>query len=206
MKILIAIPCMDQVHALFAQSLATLNRVGECAVAFQTGSLIYTSRNNLGRQAIEHDFDYVLWLDSDMVFTPDLLERMLKTMQENDLDFLTGTYFRRVAPYTPVLYDLLEYHENGGANWSEYKKLPTEGLIEVGGCGFGCVLMSTEILMSVQGRFGTMFHPLPTMGEDLAFCWRARECGYKLMCDAGLVVGHVGTAVVNDAFWRAYEG
>lgn len=203
MKILIAVPCMDQLPALFAQSLATLRRVGECSVAFQMGSLIYTARNNLGRQAIEHDFDYVLWLDSDMVFDPDLLERMLKTMEDNDYDFLTGLYFRRVAPYSPVLFDKLEYNE--GAQWTEYKSLP-DGLIQVGGCGFGCVLMKTEVLLSVQGRFNTMFDPLFGLGEDLAFCWRARKCGYKLMCDTSLVVGHVGQAVINDAFWRAYEG
>ena len=40
MKTLIAIPSMDQVPAQFAQCLATLNKVGECAVSFQIGSLI----------------------------------------------------------------------------------------------------------------------------------------------------------------------
>ena len=61
-KILIAIPCMDQVPAPFAQSLAMI-RKGEnsCAVAFQMGSLIYTSRNNLAKKAIE-DADLVLFV------------------------------------------------------------------------------------------------------------------------------------------------
>ena len=204
MKILIAVPCMDQVPALFAQSLATLRRVGDCVVAFQMGSLIYTSRNQLGRLAIQQDADYVLWLDSDMVFDPNLLERMLQTVREKDLDMLTGLYFRRVQPYTPVLFDTLEYTEEK-ASWTEYKTLPENGLLEVGGCGFGCVLLSTEVLMGVQGKFGTMFNPMQGLGEDLAFCWRARQCGYKIICDTELVVGHVGQAVVNDAFWRAYK-
>ena len=68
MKIFIAVPCMDQVPARFAQSLAMLKKVGECAVGFQIGSLIYTSRNDLASKAIEMDADFVLWLDSDMVF------------------------------------------------------------------------------------------------------------------------------------------
>ena len=204
MKILIAIPCMDQIPALFAQSLVTLKKVGDCSIAFQMGSLIYTSRNDLGRIAIQSGSDYVLWLDSDMVFEPDTLERMLKKMQENELDFLTGVYYRRTIPYSPVLFKDLKYADNK-ATWSEYKKLPENALIEVGGCGFGLVLMSTEMLMSVQAKYNTMFQPLLGLGEDLAFCWRARECGYKLMCDTSIEAGHVGNVIVNGHYWRAYS-
>lgn len=203
MKILIAVPCMDHVPALFAQSLACMRRVGECTVAFKMGSLVYTSRNDLGKMAIENDFDYVMWLDSDQVFDPDLLERMVKTLEENDLDFLSGVYYRRMAPYSPVLFKQLNY-EDEKASWTEFGKMP-EGLIEIGGCGFGCVLMSTEVLMSVQGRYNTMFQPVLGLGEDLAFCWRARQCGYKLMCDTSIEVGHCGQAVVTGDFWRAYR-
>lgn len=202
MKTLIAIPCMDQVPALFAQCLCTLKKVGDCVLAFQMGSLIYTSRNDLGRLAIQSGADYVLWLDSDMTFDPDTLERMLKRAQEENIDFLTGIYYRRVAPYTPVLFDTLTY-EDEKANWTEFKSLPENALVEVGGCGFGCVLMSTEVLMSVQAKFGTMFQPMLGLGEDLAFCWRARECGYKIICDTGIEAGHVGTCLVNGSYWRA---
>lgn len=204
MNILIAIPCMDQVPALFAQSLACLRRVGDCTIAFQMGSLVYTSRNELAKLAIKSEADYVLWLDSDMVFDPDLLERMLTTLIDNDLDMLTGLYFRRTAPYTPVLFERLETTKGGWIH-SEFSDLPKKGLFEVAGCGFGCVLMSTEVLISVQGRHGYMFHPMNNGGEDVSFCWRARDCGYKIMCDPELICGHVGYAVMNDAFFRAYK-
>ena len=204
MKTLIAIPSMDQVPALFAQSLATLNRVGDCLVSFQMGSLVYDSRNALGKKAIQYDCDYVLWLDSDQVFDSDLLERMFKVLQENDLDILTGIYFRRVAPYSPVLFKGLNYEENK-ATWSEFSELPEDALIEVAGCGFGCVLMSTEVLMSVQAKYNTMFQPMQGLGEDLAFCWRARQCGYKIMCDTSIEVGHCGQAIINGMFWRQYR-
>ena len=203
MKTLIAIPCMDQVPALFCKSLATLKKVGECSIAMQMGSLIYTSRNDLGAMAINNEFDYVLWLDSDQVFDPDLLERMLKKLQDEDLDILTGVYFRRVAPYSPVLFKSLSYN-NPGATWDEYGDLPP-GLFEAAGCGFGCVLMSVDVLMSVQAKFGTMFQPLQGLGEDLAFCWRARQCGYKIMCDPTIKVGHCGQAVITGMYWRTYR-
>ena len=62
----------------------------------------------LGKAALDMGADYVLWLDSDMTFPADTLERMLATMQEKDLDILTGVYYRRRSPYTPVLFDQLE--------------------------------------------------------------------------------------------------
>ena len=200
MRTLIAIPCMDQVPAQFMQSLATLRKVGECTVATQIGSLIYTSRNKLAQKAIEIEADYVLWLDSDMVFPPDLLERMMDRLKKDDIDILTGLYFRRVHPYTPVLFDKLEMVGNV-CNWSEFNELPEEPF-EVGGCGFGCVLMDAGVFLDVQSRFGNMFAPIANTGEDLAFCWRARECGYKIICDPDIVPGHFGHIIVNKDLYK----
>ena len=205
MKILIAIPCMDQVPALFAQSLATLQKSGDCVIAMQMGSLIYASRNELGKTAIREEADYVFWLDSDMQFDSDILIRMLKTMQEKDLDILTGLYYRRTLPYTPVLFDKLEVKPSGACTWSEFEKIPEKGLFTVGGCGFGCVLMDVSVLMAVQQEYNTMFSPLGNTGEDLSFCWRARQRGYEIWCDPEIEVGHVGYAVVNGSYYRAFK-
>ena len=204
-KILIAIPCMDQVPAPFAQSLAMIQKTEDnVACSFQMGSLIYTSRNNLALQALKAEFDYMLWLDSDMVFQQDLLVQMKQTMDEKGLDFLTGLYFRRVPPFTPVLFDQLDIDENGICTWTDFKDVP-EGLFKVGGCGFGCVLIKTDVLFDVQAKFGELFNPIANMGEDLSFCWRARQCGYDIWCDPSLVCGHVGYTVINDKFYQSYR-
>ena len=204
-KILIAIPCMDQVPAPFAQSLAMIRKPDDdVACSFQMGSLIYTSRNNLALQAMKTEFDYMLWLDSDMVFQQDLLIRMKQTMDEKGLDFLTGLYFRRVPPFTPVLFDQLDIAEDGSCTWTDWKDVP-EGLFKVGGCGFGCVLIKTDVLFDVQAKFGELFNPIANMGEDLSFCWRARQCGYDIWCDPSLVCGHVGYTVINDKFYESYR-
>lgn len=75
MKVFIAVPSLEYVPALFTQSLAMLRRADNTQVGFEVGSLVYVARNNLAEAAIKCEADYVLWLDSDMVFTPDLLER-----------------------------------------------------------------------------------------------------------------------------------
>lgn len=194
---------MDQVPAPFCQSLAMLQKLGEVTLHMKSGALIYTSRNDLATMAIQMNADYVFWLDSDMVFKPDTLIRMMDTLKKNDLDILTGLYFRRVPPYTPVLFDRLDIDGNV-CYWSEFKDIP-EGLFEVGGCGFGCVLMKTDVFFDVQGKFGQMFAPIANNGEDIAFCWRARECGYKIYCDPTVICGHVGYSVVDDQFFKVFK-
>lgn len=204
-KIMIAVPCMDQVPAPFAQSLAMIRKPDDdVACSFQMGSLIYTSRNNLALQAMKAEFDYMLWLDSDMVFQQDLLVKMKQVMDEKDLDFLTGLYFRRVPPFTPVLFDQLDIEEDGSCTWTDWKDVP-EGMFKIGGCGFGCVLIKTDVLFDVQSKFGEMFNPIANMGEDLSFCWRARQCGYDIWCDPSLVCGHVGYTIINDKFYQSYR-
>lgn len=202
MKILIAVPCMDQVPAPFCNSLALLQKVGDCTLMMKSGSLIYTSRNALATAAIQTEADLVFWLDSDMVFQPDTLARMLKTLQEKDLDMLTGLYFRRVPPYSPVLFDKLEI-DGLACDFSEFKSIPDD-LFEVGACGFGCVLMKTDVFFDVQTQYGNMFAPIGNNGEDVAFCWRARKCGYKIYCDPSVICGHVGYSVVDDQFFKAF--
>ncbi len=204
MRILIAVPCMDQVPAPFCGSLAKLRKIGDCMLAMQMGSLVYTSRNSLASQALQQEIDYVLWLDSDMVFEPDLLERMMNTLQENNLDILSGLYFRRVPPYTPVLFDKLEIKEDETCEWTEFHDIPDK-LFKVGGCGFGCVLMKTDPFFDVHSKFGNMFAPFGNTGEDLAFCWRARQCGYDIWCDPSIICGHTGYVISDEKFFEAYK-
>ena len=205
MKVFIAVPSMDTIPALFAQSLALLQRDCEVQIGWEVGSLVYHARNNLARQALKTDADYVLWLDSDMVFAPDTLIRMLKVCKDNDIDFLTAVCFRRKPPYTPCLFDRLEKVEKG-ASYTALMSVP-EGLFKVGGCGFAGVLMASDVLLSVQSKFnGRMFDPMDGFGEDVSFCWRARQCGYDIWCDSSIEFGHVGNCIVTRGYFEAYNG
>lgn len=205
MKVFIAVPSMDSVPAFFAQSLALLKRDCDVQIGWEVGSLVYHARNNLARQALKSDADWVLWLDSDMVFAPDTLQRMLKVCKDNDIDFLTAVCFRRKPPYTPCLFDRLEKVDKG-ASYTALMSVP-EGLFKVGGCGFAGVLMASDVLLSVQSKFnGRMFDPMDGFGEDVSFCWRARQCGYDIWCDSSIEFGHVGNCIVTRGYFEAYNG
>ena len=209
-KILIAIPCMDMVSARFAQSLATLSKknVGDCIVSFIIGSLIYDSRNRLAEYAVRIEADYILWLDSDMTFPPDVLERMMKVLDEHsEIDILTGLYCRRSAPFTPVAFDVLELDDDGVLKFENMDEIP-EGLKEVAGCGFGAVLMRTDCLLDIAAKEGggVWFSPMANVGEDCAFCMRARKEGYKIYLDPSIEFGHMGYAAVTRSFYEATKG
>lgn len=207
-KILIAIPCMDQVPAQFARSLAEVTSYGikdtEISLRFNLGSLIYTSRNQLAGQALQDEADLIMWFDSDMVFNGDTIIRMLKTIDEG-ADFVTGVYYRRVAPFTPTIFKDLDIDENGNAKWEEFDELPETELFPVAGCGFGCVLMKTDMIREVFKKFGRLFSPIGEVGEDLSFCWRARECGYTLLCDPTIPLGHVAHTMVTKEFFTKFN-
>lgn len=207
MNILIAVPSMDSVPAVFAQSLSMLEKEGNCAVAFQVGSLVYHSRNDLAKKALEMGADYVMWFDSDMVFEPSVMRDMLKTMREDDIDFLTGIYHRRVEPYTPTIFKKAEIFEaDQVCNWQGYDDFPENQIFEIEACGFGCVLMSTQILFDVGARYRGMFDPIGNVGEDISFCWRARQCGYELYADPSIKLGHASHSIITRDFYRAYKG
>lgn len=206
-KILIAVPCMDMVSARFAQSLTTLKKVGQCTVSFLIGSLVYDSRNKLAGLAMQMEADYIMWFDSDMVFRPDTLERMMDVMDKNpDIDILSGLYVRRGAPFTPVIFSKLEVNEHGELDWDDVVNIPDEPF-EVAGCGFGCVLMKTDCLYEIASKEngGMWFTPIAGAGEDCAFCIRARESGYKIWCDPKIDLGHMAYAPVTREFYDAVK-
>ena len=200
MKTLIAIPCMDMVATGFCQSLAMLKKVGECYVTHLAGSLIYDSRNKIAAKAIELGTDYLMCFDSDMIFQPDTLERLMA----HDKDIVSGLYFRRTGTYRPVIFDELDV-KDGKAVHHNLDDYPKDDIFKVKGIGFGCVLIKTEVLLDMIAAKGDWFTPMYGMGEDLAFCMRANELGYDIWVDPTVKCGHVGNVIVTEEFYEAYK-
>ena len=135
---------------------------------------------------------------------PDTLRRLLKHIDDG-ADMVTGVYYRRTKPFTPTVFKTMEIDEaNQSSKWTEFETIPSDPF-EVAACGFGCVLMRTEMFVAVFGTFGNMFAPIGNVGEDIAFCWRARQCGYKIIADASIPLGHVGHMIVSREFFENYQ-
>lgn len=184
MRLLIAIPTLDYIHVDFMRSLLDLVKRIECRyeIAIISGTLVYVARDKLANKAINEGFDWVLWLDSDMVFQDTLLE----DLQFCGKDFVTGVYHARRKGYDSCIFEKIDLDE-----LKKCESYPSQAF-RVEGCGFGCVLIKTEILKHIVQTYKTAFLPLKQYGEDIAFCLRARELGYKLWCEPSAVCGHIG--------------
>ena len=206
MKTMIAVPCMDQVQTEFCQSLFNLQRVGNVYAKLLQCSLLIKSRTDLALTAVQEKADYVLWIDSDMIFPDTLLIDLMRDIEDEKKDIVAGVCHMRKEPYTPVLWSKLRQgltaFENDSERLIDY---PRDGLFEVEGCGFGCVMMKTEVISAVRDKYGDLFGHLPGYGEDLSFCIRARGCGYRIWADPKVQVGHKSSIIVDDSVFQAFR-
>ena len=174
-----------------------LNRDIEVDVHLVPTTIIHDGRFALAQMAIKNKYDYILWIDSDMVFESTVLYDLL----EADKDIVTAVCFMRRAPYEPCIYSKMRM----GATLEEdqiekYYDYP-EGVFEVEACGLAMVLMKVVVLEDILYKTGQPFFPVRsdhrTLGEDLSFCYNARKSGHKIWATSKPKVGHIGKMIVD---------
>ena len=183
-RLLIAVPSTGLMAADFVKSLVKLTehlqREGIAHhVEIMAGTLVYLARNSLACKAINENFTHLLFLDSDMVFHESIVEDLLFCGK----DFVCGAFQSRRPPYSSCVFTSLKPVERV----KEYGMEP----FQVAGCGMACTIISTEVLKQVQCKYGACFQPTPDFGEDLAFCWRAKQVGAEIWCEPTARVGHI---------------
>ena len=203
MRTMIAVPCMDMVHTLFFSSMMNLHKPEGTEIAVSCSSLVYNARNLLAKKAIDEGFDRVLWLDSDMVFDADLMDRLSADMDKG-LQYVCGLFFTRKNPLKPCIYKYMgnRTNENGeeAPAADPYTDYPREQVFPVDGSGFAAVMMTTDLIRKCGP---SPFFPIMGFGEDFTFCLRAREAGATLWCDSAAKVAHIGQSLATeDVFIR----
>lgn len=201
MKTLVAVPCMDMVQTRFVFSCLRLRPVGDMEFSLTESSLIYNARNDLTRKAIDGGFDRILWLDSDMVFEPDLMER-LSARLDTGIEFVSGLYFKRREPVAPVIFKTCGSYERKGQLIpfaSPYLDYPEDKLFEIAAAGFGGCMMTVDLVKKVWEKFGYPFSPMLGFGEDLSFCCRVSRLGSKMWCDPTVKLGHTGYKTFDES-------
>ena len=194
-KVLIAVPALDTMPVQTAYSMLSLKRDCPSRFSFIVRASCHDARNLLAREAIESGADRVLWIDSDMVFDEDLMIRLGEDLDQG-WDMVCGIYFKRELPVTPVIYSDIDAAEGRTRVYMNY---PKDAMFAINGCGFGAVMMTTELLKRV-GDYP--FTPLPHLSEDLSFCRRATDAGARIACDSRIKVGHVGVIAYGEAMYR----
>lgn len=206
MKLLIGVPTLDYVHSDFVRCLAALMlKLKDDGVDFEltieSGTLVYTARERVAQKAMNGGFTHVLWLDSDMIFSPEIVYDLLFCGK----DFVTGVYHARRKGYASCIFTKLDFGEiDGVANFERAESYPAEPF-RIAGCGFGCVLVKTDVLTNVCLNRGVCFTPTPNFGEDLAFCKRATDLGHEIWCDPSVVCGHIGHIAIYPEDYEAWK-
>ena len=194
-KILIAIPAMDMMQSWTARCLMNLRHVGECEAEWIIRMQVDMARNVLAQRAIERGFDRILWIDSDMTFEPDLMERLDADLDEG-WDVVSGLYFKRTFPAEPVLYKAIDPTVPKSDTYWDY---PRDSIFPAAGFGFGGVMMRVDAIADMEEP---PFLPFANLSEDLSFCVRMAERGKRMACDSRIKLGHMGMIVFGEKMYK----
>ncbi len=183
-KVFIGIGCTDTVKADTLASVAgiLIKSAGKVTTfSMRKGGDIVSARTWLVREALKHKATHILFVDSDMSFPPDTLEKLLA----HDKDIVGVEYFRRKLPLEPV-FEPLE-----GAD--------PEKLYKAGFAATGLLLIKTSVFNSELRPlkepwfcFGRNKEGEVVIGEDVWFCNTARDAGFEVWIDPTVKTMHIG--------------
>ena len=108
------------------------------------------------------DASWLLFLDSDVEFPADTLDRLLEVADPEDRPIVTGVYMRigRDGEASPCLFRSALFE--GGVQMVPYVPLPDDEIIEVDGCGAGMLLIHRSLLEEMLVKYG---YPTPWFAE-----------------------------------------
>lgn len=194
-RILIAMPTAKYIEPDTFKSIYDLEKPEGCTVDFQYffGYNIAQIRNLIAHYSVTNNYDYVLWVDSDIVLPAHTLIKMLSSGK----DIVSGAYIQRIPGEKNLeLYDF----GSEGTKRLTMQKLNASLFLKIAGCGFGCVLTSTKVLKAIkypQFEYHNAIDHNNTLSEDVDFCLKARAAGYEIYVDTTIRCNHIGNTVFS---------
>lgn len=192
-SILIGIPCSKYIEAETFESLYNMEIPKGYTTEFQYfyGYNIAQVRNLMADTAIRRKFEYMLWIDSDIIVPKDALMKLVG----HEKECVAGVYIqRRPDIEVPEVY----IREGEGVRNASLMEIGQNGLVEVAACGFGCMLTKTEVLKKIgypQFEYKNSLDHTYTISEDVDFCRKAANNGASIFVDTSVKCGHVGQKI-----------
>lgn len=145
-------------------------------------------------------YDYILWIDSDSIFKPEHLQKLLS----HNLDIVAGLQaFDGGGGYTCGKLDDEYFKKNGVMEYYTPQnigkaKLIKPDLIEADYTGFGFLLVKYGVFENKKVEY-PWFAPkifdidgITDMSmEDTSWCIKARQAGYNINVDTSVRIGHL---------------
>lgn len=160
--------------------------------------------------------DWLLWVDSDVVITPDTFKMLWDKRDAEERPILTGVYFTTDTPEEslmipmPTLFEFV--HKENEIGIKRIHPLPKNKFIKVGAAGMGFVLMHRSVITRIldvlpntpiftEVGVGKQF-----MGEDIFFFSLCDKAEIPVWCDTAAVVPHMKRFSFDVNYYDAFVG
>ena len=172
----------------FWLALATCQKTEGTAMVCAQGVDIVGNMNTLVRNMRG---DWLWILGDDHVFSQDLLIHLLS----RNVDVVVPLCLKRTPPYDPVVYS----HQNEEGLYVAHNELPQNGIHPIHAAGSAGMLVRRRVLDAIaKPIFQTDGSGL---NEDLVFCRKIRDAGYRIWVDCDVAIGHISNVEVWPE-WR----
>lgn len=197
MKILLCINTLTTIDAqVYSNHFAWAYHLGRESISKGIEIIFYTpwrtsidrARNNAAKVALEHECDYLMFVDDDMLIQLDTLEKLLAA----DKDIVMAHTYIRGYPFKPMCFkntgepgDIILKHFDDFANYKD-----ENGLVECTAIGFACVLIKMHLIQKMEPPY---FVTTPNSTEDVYFCLRCKmeiDSNTSIFMDTRVPTGH----------------
>lgn len=181
--------------------------------------------NQLGKALLDSDAKAIFWLDCDMGFAPNTLERLylaLDSEKRHAVSALTFKYQQYamdghggyLCEPRPVIMDWGEALD-GTQGFMCRRVYPENTLVQCQATGMACVVIQRQVYEGIFEKFGPVWHtPMPAppecpqefLGPDVSFWCRAAMCGFNLFVHTGVPTTHQKTTWVSHNSYEQIVG
>ncbi len=201
------------VRAEFLASLLALARkTGGARVdvflAAPSGPNISEARNLVVRRFLQDcRAPWLLMCDTDMVFTPADVDRLIAAADPAVRPVLGALCYSQdgtTGEKQPTMYELVQEDGGGQVGFARYKIWPQDACMPVSATGAAFLLMHRDALEAVEKASGDRAAPwfresvigAALVGEDLTFCLRCAAAGIPVHVHTGVKAGHMKTTML----------
>jgi hypothetical protein len=119
--------------------------------------------------------DWLVQLDTDHVFEPDIVARMVMIANKHDLDVVSGLYQMKQPPHVPVLFQWVGPEDAPGlqpmAVWPDNVKV-----VQIGSAGGGCLFVRRRVFDRIATELNEQpFDKIFPYSEDHSFFLRLKR-------------------------------
>lgn len=197
LRILLGVASGGSPAAPFLESLARLRLPGSVASlerSVAVGNYIPAQRELIMSDALDGRFDYLFFVDDDIVLPPDALELLVQTSESDPATAVTGGLYYSRDSARPVAVADWDSADTSTAHIPAFTSTSTGA---VAGVGFGCALLRiaaarklTEPYFPAHVYIERRARQARQCDEDYLYCERVRRAGYVVRLDARVRCPH----------------